>query len=559
MKPVSLALLALSLSLSVLGAPILRNPQPIPIGTKTVGDLLSADINGDGHSDLLIVNPSKDVVVLMNNGTGPFAAPVITPNTSGVGRPGIGDVTGDGKVDLVIPHATTPTVLLMTGHGDGTFTLTKSIGTTGRPGTVTVADFNGDDHADFAVGLSDSQYTSFFVDVHLGNGAGQFSYGGSTPVSYELRSLIPEDMNADGKMDLIAGSNANNRVLIGSGTGTFSTKGGVTAGGAVAGDFNHDGIRDVAVAAGGSQNYVAVALGAGDGSLGSASLYVVGYESDSIAAADVDDDGHLDLLAASVYGCEVTVLRGKADGTFNAPQSYLSGPNAWRIVAGDFDRDGNQDFVTADSNTTVWALSFVRGNGDGTFRTYRAFHTGSVVPISWPGFGSSGGTVADLDNDGRGDAIVIQRYPSASTYDLSVLLNDGAGKLGAPMLTDTGASNWGGAPMFCDWRREQRRRPRCGGRFEFRVRRLREDASRQRRRHVRFRFIDRRDVVRRPLPRSLQRRPVSRSAPRHGVADRGISRQRRRHVRLRDAVDGLWRDARCGPRRRRQARSPRRE
>jgi hypothetical protein len=143
------------------------------------------------------------------------------------------------------------------------------------------------------------------------------------------------------------------------------------------------------------------------------------------------------------------VLRGKADGTFDGPRMFLSGPSAWKVVVSDFDRDGKPDFLTADYNAyEIHALSFVRGVGDGTFDTYRAFHTGSVVPVLWPGLKASGCVVADMNNDGKPDAVVIQNHPNVYPYDLAVLLNDGTGKLGAPILTDTGTQAWTGNPTF---------------------------------------------------------------------------------------------------------------
>ena len=66
----------------------------------------------------------------------------------------------------------------------------------------------------------------------------------------------------------------------------------------------------------------------------------------------------------------------------------------------------------------------------------------------WPGLRSSGLTTADMNNDDKEDVVIIQKHPNTDPYDLGVLLNDGSGKLAAPILTDTGAQEWAGNPRF---------------------------------------------------------------------------------------------------------------
>ena len=66
----------------------------------------------------------------------------------------------------------------------------------------------------------------------------------------------------------------------------------------VTGDFNEDGFQDVV-----GQNYtagsVSVFLGNGDGTLEPRTDYAVAANSSSIAAGDLDGDGHLDLVVTN--------------------------------------------------------------------------------------------------------------------------------------------------------------------------------------------------------------------------------------------------------------------
>ena len=450
-KKLAIACVVAALAFSAVAAPILRNPQPVPIPIASASDLLTADFNRDRHPDLLLVDPGRSLAVFLDNGTGPFATPVVSPLPYATGRPAIADVNGDGMPDVVVSDWSTATIAVMLGHGDGTFTPGPSFGSISLPGPLAVADFNGDGHPDIAVASSDSASTSNVVAVYFGDGTGHFSGGTTTTVGSVYWSITPAEMNLDGKMDLIVGGYPGIQILLGDGKGGFTAKWLTSDGQTVAiGDFNHDGKPDLAIAAGGTHEwYVEVDFGNGNGTFTGSARYAVGYNSGSIVAVDIDGDGNVDLLAAGTLGSAVTVLRGRADGTFYLAELFVSGPGTWKIVTGDFDRDGSIDFVTLDYNADeVWAMSFVRGNGDGTFKTYRGFHTGSVVPVGWPGLSATGGVVADMNNDSKPDVVVIQQHPEAFSCDLGVMVNDGTGRLAAPILTDTGKQAWAGNPTF---------------------------------------------------------------------------------------------------------------
>ena len=426
-----LALTVLVLPLDA--ASILRNPLPIPLGTNDVQVMLKGDFNGDGHEDVLLVNTEKALVVLLDNGTGPFAAPVVTPGPYRLTGDSVGDFNGDGKLDVVVWAS--GSIIVMLGNGDGSFTPGPSF-TPSFAGPLAVGDFNGDHNLDIAIASADSHSLENVVAVYLGDGKGHFSAGVTTTLGNAagMGTLTAADVNADGRSDLIAtDSFGTTHILIAAADGTFAEKSAFGANGAVAaGDFNHDGRMDLAFSDG------IVYFGNGDGTFTRGETCVVGYASASIVAADVDGDGNLDLLAAGPEGDNVTVLRGKGDGTFFPPQIFLVGPGGLLIVVSDFDRDGKLDILAAGNTGELPAVSFVRGNGDGTFAAYRGFHTTSLAPIPWPGLSPSGCVVADMNQDGRPDAVIMQKDPLLRTWEIGVMLNDGTGKLGGPFLTNTG-------------------------------------------------------------------------------------------------------------------------
>src|SRR5579871_2729335 len=107
-----------------------------------------------------------------------------------------------------------------------------------------------------------------------------------------------------------------------------------------AGDFNGDGIPDLAVANDGSgaSATVSILLGKGNGTFQTAVNYATGNNNPtSLASGDFNGDGHLDLVVANSNnfqsGANVSVLLGNGDGTFQAPVNYSSSLGAPYFVA----------------------------------------------------------------------------------------------------------------------------------------------------------------------------------------------------------------------------------
>lgn len=189
------------------------------------------------------------------------------------------------------------------------------------------------------------------------------AYGGSRFESgASPESIASGDFNNDGIVDLAVSNvdNSNIALLRGTGYGQFAAPVFVSVGqkpqGVTSGDFNQDGKLDLAVANHDSGT-LTILRGNGTGGFSSTAIGGFGGSPSGITAADVNKDGKLDLLVTS-ENWKINVLLGTGSGTFGSISAFNVGNKPNMVKVGDFNEDGNPDLAVSnwDSNELILLL-----------------------------------------------------------------------------------------------------------------------------------------------------------------------------------------------------------
>jgi hypothetical protein len=315
--------------------------------------------------------------------------------------------------------------------------------TSAIPFSLAVADLNRDGNMDIVVASSGfSGANAGQISVLLGTGNGAFAAPVNIPVVAPITGVTIDDMNGDGKLDLIVvgltlfNGGTGLEFLPGKGDGTFGTAvpapDGVQGLVAVSADFNNDGKKDVATSTG------QILLGNGDGTftLQSATLPTLTPTGGNpntqtgITAGDFNRDGNMDLAVTNAVALTVDLYFGNGDGTFTYQESYPSLFGQQTIQSTDIDGDGNLDLfvgtltdgaLVTDQSAQGLFLSLLN-NGKGKMAAAHAYLP-SQPAIEFPVIYD----VADFNGDHKPDVITIGADASNSSVFLSVLRGNGDG------------------------------------------------------------------------------------------------------------------------------------
>lgn len=409
--------------------------RPITTEVESVLSLDYFDMDADGDYDILSTSNYDEKVAWYENldGLGNFGPQIIISQESTVftGTIFAEDMDGDGDGDVVLSND--GLFWLENSDGNGTFT-TEHIISTESTFTFLPVDLDNDGDIDIVVPEGYDDIVIWFENT---NGLGAFSseqFIGS--VNGDVDLVYVDDIDGDGDMDVLAdgiglfyyendgNENFSSRLNIFSTT----TNSGVSQH-IYAADFDNDGDNDVI-----SDAFISTKSGVAyseyDQMLGAfkKEQFLCEHISNPIDsyAADVDNDGDLDILVSSIRDNKISWFED-IDGTQNFANQHIISTtvyNAKSLKAADIDADGDIDvFIASETDDKI---IWFRNQGDGTFENEMVVTT----DVNGPNM------IQLVDFDADGDLDVV----SSSYYDdkLAWYQNqDGQGSFGAQQIIST--------------------------------------------------------------------------------------------------------------------------
>ncbi|MBD3583494.1 FG-GAP-like repeat-containing protein [Flavobacterium selenitireducens] len=342
------------------------------------------DFDGDGDLDLL-VNSQHDAKLtwLENvNGIGFFGKEhIITESVTVGNQTPIAypvDIDGDGDLDIASRQGTN--LFWWNNDGDGNFTY-QLIHNANLATIIRSGDFDGDGDMDLLTGVYNSDKLSWYRNLGSGNFAAEQVIFDTNDDNGSMTSLQIADMDGDGDMDFIVSSynSYTNYYKNTDGQGTFA-----------------------------DQNVIVF-----DWLM-------------SVYPADIDGDGDLDVVGVASNGGgafeAVVWYENTGQGAFTIEHDVSTLTiHGQDITAADIDNDGDIDVLTAAGHeNTSGQLAWYQNNGDGTFAARQMIHERFDTSIA------EAVTTADIDNDGRRDVVsIFGRWNSSTLGKVSVFKNLG--------------------------------------------------------------------------------------------------------------------------------------
>ena len=344
---------------SMAGAYLAPGPSVPGVGTEPTS-VQTADLNGDGRTDLVIPNTGSDnVSILLGNSSGEFTRAVGSPVASD-GEPGspepvavaIAPLNHDSIPDIAVVNKATDDVSIMLGNGTGRFSFApgspEPVGE--EPVAITSGDFDSDGNTDLAVADEGSDE----VTILKNDGAGGFNAssfglgGGGGP-----RVITAGYFDENGSLDLaVAVDNGDLTIFNNNGNGFFSSSGPVPTGGSnpvslESADLNGDSIPDLALLHE-NDSVISVLVGEGNGGFTEVSVPAFIGGARSLAVGDINGDGEPDLAVTNEFTSSILINEIPGLLEFFPLQFATIQGSANFVKIADLNGDENPDLVFAE-------------------------------------------------------------------------------------------------------------------------------------------------------------------------------------------------------------------
>jgi hypothetical protein len=350
------------------------------------------------------------------------------------------DFNADGNTDVAVVNVQVNKFSILKGDGNGGFLPARVYTLSSSATAIAAADLNSDNKIDLIVGTSDLNK----IAIYINDGQGGFLAPSviSPPNTFtQYYSFKTGDFNGDGKADLVASVNQQNKqlkIFLGDGQGNLNLTTTIAVAGDEAtlavGNINGDNIQDIVVAGGSAfvSRYISYIYGSPSANFAISFGFNVEEIAVGIKIVDLNNDSKNDLALAFLDQTTPTehYIQPRFNdgfGSFTAGTkinlTYAFPPSD--ITTGDFTGDGIPDLgVALGSNGTSGMMAMViPGRGDGNFLPARYW---SIPPSRWM-------FADDANHDGKMDLIAIQGLFS-SNNTISVLINKNNGFNAPPVI-----------------------------------------------------------------------------------------------------------------------------
>jgi type II secretory pathway component GspD/PulD (secretin) len=404
--------------------------QRIPVSLSTYSSSFVSGTGINGTSGNSVANP------IVNYPAG--NAPSFVATTS---------LRENGVNDLIVANSADNTLSVLLGNGDGTFASQATYATGTDPVSIATGQFNDgatatnvDDFPDIAVANKVANTVSILLGPADGDGTFQPKIDlptGHAPVSVVSANF--HDLNGvSGAVDLAVANQADSTISIfqGTGNGTFQPPtliklpAGFEPTSLAVADLNGDGHQDLVVADQGNNTF-SVLLGNGNGTFQTRTDYPTGSAPVYVALGDFNEDGALDIATANNTANTVSVYYNQISnqniptGTFlaGATRDFPAGNGPTSIAVADYNQDGLADLVVSDETDN--AISVILNLGSQQFAANVELPVGTA-PVSV--------ATADFNGDSRPDVATANNGSANTTVVLNTtsLFGSGLGTSGTP-------------------------------------------------------------------------------------------------------------------------------
>ncbi|RZP29913.1 T9SS type A sorting domain-containing protein [bacterium] len=426
--------------------------------------VFAADLDNDGDMDIVSASQEDDAIAWYeNNGAvnPSWTVSDIATSADGANAIYVADMDNDGDMDIVSASGADDAISWYENNGaaDPSWTAADIATSADNAMSVFVADMDGDGDMD----IVSASYNDDAIAWYENDGAANPSWT-ATDIATSAdgaRSVFAADMDGDGDMDIVSASKNDDAIAWYENDGAANPSWtavdiATSADGAMsvfAADMDGDGDMDI-VSASGIDDAIAWYEndGAANPSWTATDIVTNADEARSVFAADMDGDGDMDIVSASVNDDKIAWYQNSAGR--NAPQvtSVTSSQDNGSYGIGAeipiFVNYSDQVLVTGSPQLTLETgdtdavLSYISGNGTGqllfTYTVAAGHATADLNYQSSSALSLDGGTIKDARGNNNNASLVLPAPGAASSLgankDLVIDTN-------APIVTSVTSTN----------------------------------------------------------------------------------------------------------------------